>query len=970
MSLKIGLDAPLLQVALDQTDLDEALKVAKDAVSGGADWVEAGTVLIKSVGISAVKRAKKESPDRIIVAEMKPMDTGRLELELAFGAGADMAIITGLAPISTIEECIQAAQSFNKKVIVDASGMEQLLGKRRGQAVLGHIRQKYPNYLAKLPKKSRVVSSLEVKREGVKAIRRLRKLFPGKSIVADLKAISKVDKELELAYEAGADVACVVAVAGLNEIRKAVKVAKQRHRQVMVDLIGMRHHFDEAYILKMSKKIAETGVDYICYHIPIDDQVRGKKVPPESVKRMVSSLNIPVATAGGINMHSAANIAKAGAEIIIVGGAITKANNPREATRQIKKAITSSHPIFQIALDVPDLDEALKVAKKTAPYVDWFEVGSILATNAGIKAVEKLRELYPDKVIVEDLKVVDFGAQEVELTAKAGSNIIGLWGAAPNSTILGAIKRAKELGLKVMVDLGQSEPLEKVRVRAKELEAMGVDYVVYLIPKDEQALGKRISPPTVLALSKSLEIPLAVAGGLDAQSGPKAIKAGAKILIAGEAIYKARDPGKAAKDIREAIDRIGTIHLPTRLSASEVIKETLDILVRHIRMVANSLDERKTEQFLKVLTSAHRVIIAGVGRSRIVGRFAKNWLNKLGMDVRVIEMGDEDVPPDFSTKLGDILIPISASGKTSSIVDYSATLRMKGKGIVMLVPITARPHGPAWDRKDLTMTVPGRTKEDWIKEKRERIGQRVPLGTLSEFATLAFLLAATQAVLEGKLEVARVNKVMLEIAEELEKAIPHIYTQKNTLEEVVDAILDTKWKASRVVLDGFGRVERINCIFAARLIQVYGLNPMMLRGDINAKIRNLDTVIISSLSGEIAQTFKTVTHCIEEKGLTPIYFTGLEDSPAGQLIRKGRIVDKGQVIVEGKVLGVFIPGTVGRRGRIVSFSERQFVETKKKITPLDNTAEVVLLAIFEGIFACIMNRLGLKERNLEHAELE
>ncbi|HIC91537.1 MAG TPA: hypothetical protein EYP21_05670, partial [Syntrophaceae bacterium] len=246
MSLKIGLDIPLLQVALDQTDLDEALRVAKNAVSGGADWIEAGTVLIKSVGMSAVKKAKEESPDRIIVAEMKPMDTGRLELEMAFGAGADMVIITGLAPTSTVEECIQTAQSFNKKVIVDATGMEQLLGKKKGRTVLEHIRQKYPNYISKLPKNSRVVSSLKIKREGVKAIARLKKLFPDKSIVADLKAISEVDKELELAYEAGADVACVVAAAGLNEIRKGVKLAKQWHRQVMFDLIGMRHYFGEA----------------------------------------------------------------------------------------------------------------------------------------------------------------------------------------------------------------------------------------------------------------------------------------------------------------------------------------------------------------------------------------------------------------------------------------------------------------------------------------------------------------------------------------------------------------------------------------------------------------------------------------------------------------------------------------------------------------------------------------------------
>jgi hypothetical protein len=192
----------------------------------------------------------------------------------------------------------------------------------------------------------------------------------------------------------------------------------------------------------------------------------------------------------------------------------------------------------------------------------------------------------------------------------------------------------------------------------------------------------------------------------------------------------------------------------------------------------------------------------------------------------------------------------------------------------------------------------------------------------------------------------------------------------DSFEHVVEAILDTKWRGSRVVLDGFGRLERINSLFASRLIQVYGLNPMILREDITAKIRDLDTVIICSLSGEIAQTFKTVNHCTRERGITPIYFTGFGESPVYQLIMKGKVTDKGKTVAEGKALGIFVPGTVARRGKIVSFSERQFVEEKKRITPLDNTAEVVLLAIFEGIFACIMERLGLTEENLEHADLE
>ncbi|MCI4317798.1 MAG: bifunctional hexulose-6-phosphate synthase/ribonuclease regulator, partial [Thermoplasmata archaeon] len=45
------LERPVLQVALDFENLSRALPAAREAVEGGADWVEAGTPLIKSEGL-------------------------------------------------------------------------------------------------------------------------------------------------------------------------------------------------------------------------------------------------------------------------------------------------------------------------------------------------------------------------------------------------------------------------------------------------------------------------------------------------------------------------------------------------------------------------------------------------------------------------------------------------------------------------------------------------------------------------------------------------------------------------------------------------------------------------------------------------------------------------------------------------------------------------------------------------------
>src|SRR2546430_16462620 len=85
---------PVLQVALDHMHLKRALLAAKEAVEGGADWLEAGTPLIKSEGMEGVRELKKSFPGVTIVADLKTMDTGAFEVEIAAKAGAD--VISGI----------------------------------------------------------------------------------------------------------------------------------------------------------------------------------------------------------------------------------------------------------------------------------------------------------------------------------------------------------------------------------------------------------------------------------------------------------------------------------------------------------------------------------------------------------------------------------------------------------------------------------------------------------------------------------------------------------------------------------------------------------------------------------------------------------------------------------------------------------------------------------------------------------
>jgi len=212
---------PILQLALDHKNLARAMKVAKEAMAGGVDWLEAGTPLIKSEGLNTVRALRRQFPSATIVADMKIMDAGRLETECAAKAGADIVHVLGPASDATITECIEAARRYDAKIAVDLLGL------------------------------------------------------------------------------------------------------------------GSRER-----IVQRAKEVELMGAFSVCIHTPIDMQMRAE-LPFDDLKAVTSAVSIPVAVAGGINSETAADAIEAGATIIIVGGAITKSPNAKDATEMIKKVIAT-----------------------------------------------------------------------------------------------------------------------------------------------------------------------------------------------------------------------------------------------------------------------------------------------------------------------------------------------------------------------------------------------------------------------------------------------------------------------------------------------------------------------------------------------------------------------------------------------------------------------------------------------------
>ena len=108
-----------LQVALDLLELHRAVQIAKESVEGGADWIEAGTPLIKSEGMQAVRTLREKFPDVVIVADMKIADTGTMEVEMAAKAGANVVCILADADDAVIKEAVRASRLYGTRLMAD-----------------------------------------------------------------------------------------------------------------------------------------------------------------------------------------------------------------------------------------------------------------------------------------------------------------------------------------------------------------------------------------------------------------------------------------------------------------------------------------------------------------------------------------------------------------------------------------------------------------------------------------------------------------------------------------------------------------------------------------------------------------------------------------------------------------------------------------------------------------------------------
>ncbi|XUK61488.1 3-hexulose-6-phosphate synthase [Plantibacter sp. RU18] len=119
---------------MDVLTTEAALELA-GKVAPYVDILELGTPLIKREGLRAITAVKNAHPDKIVFADLKTMDAGELEADIAFSAGADIVTVLGTAGDSTIIGAVKAATAHGKSVVVDLIGVADKV--KRAQEVTG-----------------------------------------------------------------------------------------------------------------------------------------------------------------------------------------------------------------------------------------------------------------------------------------------------------------------------------------------------------------------------------------------------------------------------------------------------------------------------------------------------------------------------------------------------------------------------------------------------------------------------------------------------------------------------------------------------------------------------------------------------------------------------------------------------------------------------------------------------------------
>ncbi|MEJ5326812.1 MAG: bifunctional 5,6,7,8-tetrahydromethanopterin hydro-lyase/3-hexulose-6-phosphate synthase [Candidatus Bathyarchaeia archaeon] len=203
---------PYLQISLDPPELDKAKKVLSQMPGSDRIIIEVGTPLIKRYGTRVINELRQVAKDAFMIADLKTLDVGKVEVDIAYEDTADAVVAAGLAPPETLDAFVHEARRLGIYGVVDMLNVEDPIGK------LKQLKE-FPDMIVI----HRGIDQETGKTLGLDLIPKLRQTFPDKRFLIAV-AGGIVPETAKEALEKGADVIIVGRyVTQAKDVERAVR---------------------------------------------------------------------------------------------------------------------------------------------------------------------------------------------------------------------------------------------------------------------------------------------------------------------------------------------------------------------------------------------------------------------------------------------------------------------------------------------------------------------------------------------------------------------------------------------------------------------------------------------------------------------------------------------------------------------------------------------------------------------------
>jgi bifunctional enzyme Fae/Hps len=120
---------PYLQIALDAPSMEGAKKVIEALPGSDRIILEVGTPFIKRYGTKGINELRQIAKDKFMIADLKTLDVGKVEVDIAYEDTADAVVAAGLAPAETLDATVQEAKRLGIYAVIDMLNVEDVLVK-------------------------------------------------------------------------------------------------------------------------------------------------------------------------------------------------------------------------------------------------------------------------------------------------------------------------------------------------------------------------------------------------------------------------------------------------------------------------------------------------------------------------------------------------------------------------------------------------------------------------------------------------------------------------------------------------------------------------------------------------------------------------------------------------------------------------------------------------------------------------